>query len=276
MKGFVSQIVALSRATESLLGAPFEWCHVVGGNVALEDALASGGTGGGDYQVADFAMAKYLITNAQYCRFLGDPAGYADPDWWAYSAAAAQWRRDHPNPRPTAFGGADLPRTRVSWFDSMAFCRWLAAALRGAAVDAHDSATGDVRLPTEQEWQRAALGDTGWRYPWGDQLDMACANYGKQIGRPTPVGQYPRGQSTAGIMDMVGNVWEWCITGWGADGGDLGGYTYRVIRGGAWNISNPEHLRATDRGGNSPRGQLNDCGVRCVYVYEGSASPEAV
>ena len=272
-----AHIVALSQATEALLGPPFEWCHVPGGSVTIENTVATGGTSGGAYQIADFAIAKYPITNAQYQRFLDDPNGYANLHWWAYSSAAAQWRNDHPEPKPTAFDGAELPRTRVSWFDSLAFCHWLSVAMQTwestgqpNAVEVHDLATWRVRLPTEQEWQRAALGDTTWLYPWGSDLDETRGNYGRRIGHPTRVGSYPQGQSPYNVMDMVGNVWEWCMSGWGADGIDVAGYTYRLIKGGAWNVSNPDHLRAADRGGNSPRGCLNDCGFRCVYSYRSS------
>ncbi len=272
-------IEVLSQATEAILAPPFEWCYVDGGNVTLADASHYGGTVGGDYRITAFAVAKYPITNAQYQRFIDDPGGHADHRWWDYSSQAAQWRKDHRNPRPTAFGGADLPRTRVSWFDSMAFCAWLSAslesqesALRSNALDVRNLATWRVRLPIEQEWQRAALGDAGWQYPWGDHLDERHGNFGGNVGQPTRVGCYPEGQSSCGAMDMVGNVWEWCLTAWGVEGVDASGYIYRVIKGGAWNVSNPEHLRATDRGGHPPRGRLNDCGFRCVYCVTSQLS----
>ncbi len=257
----MNRIEALSKVTEAILCAPFEWRPIPGGAVTLEDAWQHGGTEGGDYQVASFAIARYLITNAQYQRFLNDPNGYANHRWWEYSPQAMQWRKDHRNPKPTAFDGATLPRTRVSWFDSMAFCNWLSARLKDISTG------GAVRLPTEQEWQRAAVGDTGWDYPWGSQLKEAGGNYGLQVGRPTDGGSYPEGQSPYGVLDMVGNVWEWCLTAWSRDDDDLSSYIYRHIKGGAWNVANPQYLRARDRGGNSPRGQLNDCGFRCAYVY---------
>jgi formylglycine-generating enzyme required for sulfatase activity len=68
-------------------------------------------------------------------------------------------------------------------------------------------------------------------------------------------------------MDMLGNVWEWCLTSWGVEGVDASGYTYRLIKSGAWNVSNSEHLRSIDMSENSPRGRLNDGGSRCVYFY---------
>ncbi len=247
-----NELIALSKHTESILCPPFEWCHIPGGAVTLLDASDYGGTTGGAYQVMDFAIAKYLITNAQHQKFIEHPNGFYNPQWWDFSPQGTQWHKDHRNPKPTAFAGADLPCTRLSWFDSLAFCRWLSAEL-----NIH------VRLPTEQEWQRAAVGDTGWSYPWGNELDETRANFAKRLGKVSAVGSFPNGQSPFGVMDMIGNLWEWCLTAWGADSTDLNGYTYRVYRGGAWNVSNPEYLTAIDRGvGWSPRGQLNDCGLR--------------
>lgn len=125
-----------------------------------------------------------------------------------------------------------------------------------------------VRLPTEQEWQRSAIGDTGWKYPWGNELDDTRGNFANRVGRTSAVNGYPNGESLYGAMDLIGNLWEWCLTTWGIDSIDLNGYTYRVLRGGAWNVSKPEHLTAVDRGeGHSPRGQLNDCGFRIALQY---------
>ena len=130
-----SHLESLSKITESILHFPFEWCHVEGGNVILEDATKNGGTKGGTFQVDDFAIAKYPITNAQYERFLKHSNGFSNTQWWEYSTEATQWRKDHKNPKPTAFNGSDLPRTRVSWFDSMAFCLWLSTELENALQD---------------------------------------------------------------------------------------------------------------------------------------------
>jgi formylglycine-generating enzyme required for sulfatase activity len=270
-----SYLESLSNATKSILCPPFEWCRVEGGTVTLQDAAHYGGTHGGTYQIVDFAMGKYPITNAQYEKFLANPNGFANPQWWEYSSEAIQWRKDRPNPKPSAFNGPDLPRTRASWFDALAFCRWLSAELENRgdirpvkSLDPHNLAAWSIRLPTEQEWQRAALGDTGWCYPWGDKLDETRGNYGGIVGQTTGVEQYPEGKSIYGIMDMTGNVWEWCLTGWNAENIDIGGYTYRIIRGGAWNISNPDYLRANDRGCHPPRGRLNDCGFRVLLCID--------
>ena len=247
-----NQLILLSRQTESILSFPFEWCFVSGGKVTLLDASDYGGTKGGFYQVADFAIGKYLITNSQYKRFVEHANGFCNPRWWDYSPQAIQWKKNHPHPKPTAFEGRDLPVTRVSWFDSIAFCNWLSSELDAS-----------VRLPTEQEWQRAAVGDTGWSYPWGNEFDETRGNFMKRIGKVSPVGDFPNGQSPFGVMDMIGNLSEWCLTTWATNSTELAGYTYRFIRGCAWNAGTPEYLRATDRGlGWSPRGRLNDCGLR--------------
>lgn len=247
-----NELESVSKATEAILGTPFEWCFIKGGTVTLLDASDYGGTKGGIYQVKDLAMAKFFITNSQYQKFIDHPNGFYNLEWWTYSPEGILWRRDHRNPKPTAFAGSALPATRVSWFDSMAFCSWFSAELKEV-----------VHLPTEQEWQRAAVGDTGWSYPWGNTLDATRANFAKLVGRTSQVGSYPAGQSPFGVMDMIGNLWEWCLTLWGTDSVDPGSYAYRDTRGGAWNVSNPEYLRAIDRGaGQPPRSRLNDAGFR--------------
>lgn len=265
-------IETISRNTEGILCPPFEWCSVEGGAIILEDASDHGGTKGGLYQISNFLIAKFPITNAQYTRFLDDPNGYSNNNWWSFSLEATQWRNDHRKSKPTAFVGADIPRTRVNWFDCMAFCAWLSYQLQslGSIQNSHqlvveDIGTWNVRLPTEQEWQRAAVGDTGWVYPWGNYLDDTLCNYRSHIGSPTGVRDFPDSKSPYGVMNMVGNTWEWCLTAWGKDSIDVAGYTYRIMRGGAWNVSNPEYLRATDRYGHPPRGRLNDAGFRCIY-----------
>lgn len=259
----------------SLLGPPFACCLIPGGNVFIEDARPQGGSPGGECTVPDFWLAKYPITNAQYQAFLDALDGFSNPAWWGFSPQALRWRSDHPRPVPTAFPGPHVPRTRVSWYDSLAFCAWLTSKLRALRPAAP---TGMVRLPTEAEWQRAALGDASWAYPWGDDLSPQVANFASRLSGPSPVGQFPAGASPYGALDMIGNVWEWCLSAWGEETedmpsstsrsipGSLEGYTYRAMRGGAWNVSNSDHLRAAGRNGNSPRGQLNDAGFRLVYV----------
>jgi formylglycine-generating enzyme required for sulfatase activity len=119
------------------------------------------------------------------------------------------------------FPGDDLPRSNVSWYDVVAFCRWLSNKLGYT-----------VTLPTEQQWQRAAQGDDEREYPWGDDFDHSRCNIASKS--TTPVTQYPNGASPFGVMDMAGNVAEWCLTKWGEfrkDSNNLDGEEERVLRG---------------------------------------------
>ena len=87
------------------------------------------------------------------------------------------------------------------------------------------------RLPRDAEWTRAAQGDDGRTYPWGEQPpDATRANYNRNVGTTTPVGSYPAGASPYGLLDMAGNVWEWVDP-------DGGGDRPFIIRGGAFSNS---------------------------------------
>lgn len=149
----------------------------------------------------------------------------------------------------------------------MAFCAWLSQSFDDAGrFSGKDITTWPIRLPSELEWQRAALGDTGGFYPWGnapvDETPANCANWGEQ---PTAVDSHPAGASPYGVLDMSGNLAEWGLTKWGADDNDVTGYGYRHVRGGAWNIDAANvFLQANDRYGHPPRGRLNDFGFRIV------------
>lgn len=254
-----------SQEIEKLLAPPFEWCPITGGSVLLIDATDWGGTRGGVFAVRDFAISKYLITNAQYQPFIEDPNGYSNHAWWGYSPQALQWRKTRTKAQGTAFDGPKVPRTRVSWFESMAFCAWLSHVIANKPqFSIHDVTTWAIRLPSEVEWQSAALGDTSGPYPWGnasvDETRANCANWATQ---PTDVDSHPAGASPYGVFDMSGNLAEWCLTKWGTDGQDVTGYDYRNVRGGAWNIDAMNvFLQATDRYGHPPRGRLNDFGFR--------------
>ena len=176
--------------------------------------------------VADFQINKYEITNAQYDTCVA--AGIC--------AKAGRTVSDTSIQRNPGFFAPDYPVMAVNWYDADTFCRWIGG-----------------RLPTEEEWERAARGTDGRRYPWGNAFETGRANLDSSY--PTPVGKYSRGASPYGVFDMAGNVLEWTASA--SDGKYLlrgGGWTKYYFRG-----------RVTDRGTwLEPTFANYDIGFRCV------------
>ncbi len=228
--GVIPPKIDFSKAVRDVIGGPFEWIDIPGGVVELEDDM-------GSFTIPDFAIAKYSVTNKQYQAFVDAKDGYANPKWWDYSEFAQAWRKDHPSPADTTFTGDELPRTDVCWYDAIAFCRWL-----------EQRTQQKITLPTDQQWQRAAIGDTGWQYPWGNEPpDKDRCNFAQNVGQTTPVTQYPKGASLYGVLDMSGNVWEWCLTEWGTDSISINTNNTRVLQGCSWWVNDEDDLRATCR-----------------------------
>jgi formylglycine-generating enzyme required for sulfatase activity len=137
----------------------------------------------------DYYIAKTPVTKAQYAAFV-QATGYRQPTYWGDR-----------QPPP---GKQDHPVVYVSWDDAVAYCQWLSKN------------TGQLyRLPTEAEWEKAARGTDSRIYPWGNQWsDGRCNTPESGLNDTTPVETYPDGASPYGLLDMVGNVWEWCSTKW--------------------------------------------------------------
>lgn len=251
----VSNPAALLRPSATLLPPPFEWCEVAGGYTFVE--------GGGyidlarqSFIVEPFMLAMYPLTNAQYDVFVHAFDGYRDMDWWDFSDEAWRWRRKNPESKPSRFLGDDLPRTNVSWYDAVAYCRWLTAQTSLA-----------IQLPTEQQWQLAAQGQTERRYPWGnDAPTPERANYGSLVGAPTPVGSYPAGVAVSGAHDMIGNVWEWCLTGFASGTTDIERDEPRVLRGGGWLYNTDTDLRIQFRSHLIPTSTSGSRGFRLAML----------
>jgi formylglycine-generating enzyme required for sulfatase activity len=170
--------------------------------------------------LATYAIARTLVSNTLYARFVVATG----------ARAPLHWRGSNP---PEALH--DHPVTDVSWEEAAACAAWLGAATAMR-----------LRLPTEAEWERAARGDDGRRFPWGDSFDPALANT-REGGRAgtSPAGAYPAGASPWGALDMAGNVWEWTASldalypSVAGDGREMPGAAgRRIMRGGCY--ANPQ------------------------------------
>lgn len=131
---------------------------------------------------------------------------------------------------------AKLPVTQVSWQEAIAYCQW-----------------AGKRLPIESEWEKAARGADGRRYPWGNDFSCQHGNYGNfsmdgrcaeegAPGKPVVVGSYPSGASPYGVLDMAGNVWEWTQDSYQRD-------AYQRTDGKIARVTGTEKLRVLRGGG---------------------------
>lgn len=160
-----------------------------------------------------YLIDTYEVTNLQYQAFI-EATGRRAPDDFENRAA----------PR----GKADHPVTFVNWFDARDYCAW-----------------AGKRLPTEQEWEKAARGTDARIFPWGDEFNIRAANtpvrwarLGRE-GDTTPVGAFTAGASPYGLQDMSGNVWEWTASWYLPHPGNTTksenfGEIYKVLKGGSW------------------------------------------
>lgn len=154
--------------------------------------------------VDSFAIARYTVTNAQFAFFVnGD--GYSNRDYWTEAGWAEKKKQRWQEPRywhDNDWNKANQPVVGVSWYEAVAYCRWLSAQ------------TGkSYRLPTEAEWERAARHTDGRTWPWGNEAEVGMINSDEvSLSRTTAVGAFPQGTAVCGAHDMSGNVWEWCST----------------------------------------------------------------
>jgi iron(II)-dependent oxidoreductase len=136
--------------------------------------------------IPSFYMDKYPVTNAEFKNFL-DQSGYWPKDEHNF---LRNWsNRKFPD------GWANKPVTWVSLEDARAYAKW-----------------AQKRLPHEWEWQYAAQGTDGRTYPWGNEWNPRAvppADHGRTMRPPTDVNAFPLGASPSGVLDMVGNVWQW-------------------------------------------------------------------
>lgn len=225
-----------------ILPPPFEWMEVRAGILTIQEAIRTK-----TVYLDAFYMAKYPITNGQYQIFVDDPSGYADPTWWDFDPSSRAWREANPTSRPSAFGGDELPRTNVSWYDAMAFCRWLSAKV--AQLPAKQAEPFKlITLPSENHWQRAAQGDERRAYTWGDKFEGKFAHF--NTNKPASVMLYPESASPYGVVQMCGNVYEWCLMDDELVDTTLqlnSVHKRRALRGGSWASLNSAELQIKAR-----------------------------
>jgi serine/threonine-protein kinase len=228
-----------SRAMPDMIVVP-------AGVLATTAAPVGGATEGQKVFVAAFALHRTEVTNAAFAEFarrtgfrtLAEQAG--DPRTWRTAAQPSM---------------AEHPVTYIAWADANAYCE-----------------EAGLRLPTELEWERAARGDDGRLWPWGNEWDGSRLNsLERGAAGPAPVGSDPHGASPYGLLDMAGNVWEWTsspyLIGSTMEAPDAQSLqTFRghlVLRGGSWRTM-AAGTQTTYRKPAPPEYRRDTTGFRCA------------
>ncbi len=207
--------------------------------------------------LSEYQISRYEITNAQYRAFIEatnrpTPRGQQGEEIW----------------KDGNFNADTQPVVGVTWFDAQAFAEWIGGS-----------------LPTEAQWERAARGTEGRKYPWGNHPPKARhhANFARQHNHPTPVGQFSNGSSPNGIADLAGNVWEWCLDEYNPTFYQQSKkklqrnplnlrfrdvLRVRIIRGGAWDVGST-FLRSALRSPFYPLDSTRTIGFRVVLPRPG-------
>lgn len=200
----------------------------------------------GDRQIRelpDFYIDAWPVTNAEYYRFLLDQ-NVTPPATW-HGKKFPEKKANH-------------PVTGVSWYEALAYAKW-----------------AGKYLPTAEEWEKAARGTDGRRYPWGEMFDVQHCNT-LESGRKTttPVTQYQGSSGIYGVLDMAGNAWEWTTGEVKPRGmGRQDQETKRVLKGGSWKTpkGSAECSAFTSAW---PHDQIIDAGFRCVLSFHSTTAAE--
>ncbi len=219
-----------------------------------------------DVETAAFLIAKHCVTNHQFQHFV-DSGGYEDlqlwpEDIWAHLIDFKDQTGCH-GPRFWRDGRhdkrlADHPVVGICWYEALAYTQW-----------------AGYRLPTNAEWQMAA----SWRirssahvlrrYPWGDAFDTRrCNLWTSNVGHTVPVQAYEEGAAPNGVLQLIGNVWEWVGSDYEVqdDAGRmvLGDMIMKEIRGGAFDTYFPCQATSCFRTGLASLRRMHNVGFRCV------------
>jgi iron(II)-dependent oxidoreductase len=209
-------------------------------------------------EVAAFSIDRTKVTNSQFAEFLnavGPKSAKGETYFDVDDNDARVHRRDG---RWQADAGFEYnPVVEASWYGALAYCQW-----RGK------------RLPTEAEWEKAARGTDGRKYPWGNEMpDSARAHFNAGWNDFRPVGSFPKGASPYGMLDGAGNGWEWVSSAYlpypykpGDGREDLTRDQVRVTRGGGQD-ARADELTTTHRGrqvSRNPRGGHHNISFRCA------------
>lgn len=244
----VPTVIPIHKRSIDIMPKPFDWIAIHG-----------------------YSIAKYPVTNEQYGFFV-EANGYLTQKWWTeagWEAREKGWGwvgndfketgKAWTEPRywqDAKLNGAHQPVVGVSWHEAVAFCLWLS-----------DVTGENVMLPTEDQWQYAAQGNNRKIYPWGNEWDYnrcnnsvnPCSSSGTAL-----VTEYEgKGDSPFGVVDMVGNVWEWCLTDYSTKINHINSIANRpILRGGSWVNAFPEIFRADYQHRDLPHTRNNVIGYR--------------